>query len=59
MSMDGLNTGFAGAKTCKPLSRKKCIFRDAQEFKPSIDYWVKALQANRESRLLSLYRLFY
>jgi hypothetical protein len=29
MSMDGLNTGFAGAKTCKPLSRKKCIFRDA------------------------------
>ena len=29
MSMDGLNTGFAGAKTSKPLSRKKCIFRDA------------------------------
>ena len=29
MCMDGLNTGFAGAKTCKPLSRKKCIFRDA------------------------------
>ena len=26
MSMDGLNTGFAGAKTSKPLSRKKCIF---------------------------------
>ena len=29
MSMDGLNTGFAGAETSKPLSRKKCIFRDA------------------------------
>ena len=29
MCMDGPNTGFAGAKTCKPLSRKKCIFRDA------------------------------
>ena len=29
MSMDGLNTGFAGAKTCKPLSREKCIFRGA------------------------------
>ncbi len=29
MSMDELNTGFAGAKTSKPLSRKKCIFRDA------------------------------
>ena len=30
MSMDGLNTGFA--KTCKPLSREKCIFRDALKF---------------------------
>ena len=29
MSMDGLNTGFAGAKTSKPLSRKNFIFRDA------------------------------